>query len=156
MAIATLDAVYNNEQVFTGVVKIRKGTAAKLILNSGTLSDLHFWFHHYAVRIRNRVPPLDPNATQTIQICTLIIEHTGDGARQVVVDGVASTLGMLSPLAVAWGALQLRYSRTFVHKGFGVESFSLTDALYMTLCFGGALYSVGYLGLRLAFAHIGI
>ena len=34
MAIATLDKVFSNEDVFTGVVKIRKGLACKLILES--------------------------------------------------------------------------------------------------------------------------
>ena len=44
MAIATLDHCFNNRLLFTGVVKIRKGMAAKLLLNSSTLEEVRGWF----------------------------------------------------------------------------------------------------------------
>ena len=43
MAIATLAELYNNPQVFTGVVKIRKGLAARMILDSNTEDGVYKW-----------------------------------------------------------------------------------------------------------------
>lgn len=74
MAIATLDKVYDNEDVFTGVVKIRKGLACKLILDSTNLQNLHATFAHFAAAISRRVAPADPSATRTLQICQQIQE----------------------------------------------------------------------------------
>ena len=48
MAIATLAAVYNNPKVFTGVVKVRKGLAAKLILYDLPLEDTLKYFKKYS------------------------------------------------------------------------------------------------------------
>ena len=42
MAIATLEACFDNPQPFTGVVKIRKGLTARL--DSASLDGVHFWF----------------------------------------------------------------------------------------------------------------
>jgi len=51
MAIATLADLYDNPKVFTGVVKIRKGMAAKLILDTKSTGGLHKWFYHLAKNI---------------------------------------------------------------------------------------------------------
>ncbi len=56
MAIATLAELYNNPQVFTGVVKIRKGLAVLLINDTTTEADLHKWFHKFATEILSKVP----------------------------------------------------------------------------------------------------
>jgi farnesyl-diphosphate farnesyltransferase len=48
MAIATLAAVFNNPKVFTGVVKVRKGLAARLILYDLSLEDSLKYFGKYA------------------------------------------------------------------------------------------------------------
>jgi farnesyl-diphosphate farnesyltransferase len=48
MAIATLAAVFNNPKVFTGVVKVRKGLAARLILYDLSLDDTLKYFKKYA------------------------------------------------------------------------------------------------------------
>ncbi|EEC47592.1 predicted protein, partial [Phaeodactylum tricornutum CCAP 1055/1] len=45
MAIATLDKCYHNVNVFTGVVKIRKGLSCKLLLRTNTLSQVHETFY---------------------------------------------------------------------------------------------------------------
>jgi len=45
MAIATLDKCYANPKVFTGVVKIRKGTSCKLILRTNNLDEVHETFY---------------------------------------------------------------------------------------------------------------
>ncbi len=48
MAIATLAAVFNNPKVFTGVVKVRKGLAARLILYDLSLEDTLKYFKKYS------------------------------------------------------------------------------------------------------------
>ncbi len=48
MAIATLAAVYNNPKVFTSVVKVRKGLAARLILYDLPLEDTLTYFKKYS------------------------------------------------------------------------------------------------------------
>lgn len=54
MALSTLEKLYNNPSVFTGVVKIRKGLACKLMQKSSTLTDLHETFYTFSERILNR------------------------------------------------------------------------------------------------------
>ena len=54
MALSTLEKLYNNQSVFTGVVKIRKGLACKLMQKSSTLTDLHEIFYAYSERILHR------------------------------------------------------------------------------------------------------
>ena len=51
MALSTLEKLYNNPSVFTGVVKIRKGLACKLMQKSSTLMDLHETFYTFSERI---------------------------------------------------------------------------------------------------------
>jgi farnesyl-diphosphate farnesyltransferase len=48
MAIATLAVVFNNPKVFTGVVKVRKGLAARLILYDLSLEDTLKYFKKYS------------------------------------------------------------------------------------------------------------
>ena len=43
MAIATLELLYDNYDVFTGVVKIRKGTAVQILLGTQTMGDVYAW-----------------------------------------------------------------------------------------------------------------
>ena len=81
MAIATLADLYNNPKVFTGVVKIRKGMAAKLILDTKTPGGLHKWFNLLTKDILSRVHDSDPNAVSTKLICNKIIRITAKNAR---------------------------------------------------------------------------
>ncbi|CAB9496212.1 Squalene synthase [Seminavis robusta] len=48
MAMATLAKCYDNANVFTGVVKIRKGLSAKLILKANTLDGVYAIFYQQA------------------------------------------------------------------------------------------------------------
>jgi farnesyl-diphosphate farnesyltransferase len=54
MALATLEKLYNNPSVFTGVVKIRKGLACKLMQRSSNIADLHETFYVFCQRILRR------------------------------------------------------------------------------------------------------
>ena len=153
MAIATLAEVYNNPKVFTGVVKIRKGLAAKMILTSSTLEGLESWFHVLAKDIRKRVPPNDPNATSTISTCNKIIRRTAGGARATFIFNFASTLGWLSPIAIGVGYIGLYRSTTMVwNSNLLYSSGSLVDGMNATLIFGGSFYFIGYM-LIMKFFH---
>jgi farnesyl-diphosphate farnesyltransferase len=55
MAIATLDKCFNNYDVFTGVVKVRKGLAVRMILDSKTIQGVEYWFRTFANQIKSKV-----------------------------------------------------------------------------------------------------
>lgn len=105
MAIATLSDLYNNPKVFTGVVKIRKGLTAKLILESKNIRGLHIWFNKLSNDILSRysmtqyhihtyfktvytcrIPEGDPSAQKTREICLKINDitarHTDNAAQK--------------------------------------------------------------------------
>jgi len=56
MAIATLAVVFNNPKVFTGVVKVRKGLAARLILYDLSLEDTLKYFRKYSRVFLRKLP----------------------------------------------------------------------------------------------------
>lgn len=64
MAVATLAAVYNNLDVTHKVVKIRKGTTVKLILESRTYPGVVRIFRHYIRIINHKSRVNDPNYLQ--------------------------------------------------------------------------------------------
>lgn len=80
MAIATLEKCYKNSDVFTGVVKIRKGLSCKLILNSTNLHGVHAAFYHFAKQINDKAEPTDPSYDRTKLICLKIMDITSKGA----------------------------------------------------------------------------
>ena len=51
MAIATLAACYNNPRVFTGPVKIRKGQAVELIMESTCIPNVHRVLAHHTHQV---------------------------------------------------------------------------------------------------------
>lgn len=61
MAIATLAEVFQNENIFKKNVKIRKGTACKLILNARTFEDVLNVFSDYLRIIHHKCPVSDPH-----------------------------------------------------------------------------------------------
>lgn len=74
MAIATLAECYNNENVFKGVVKIRRSKTAQLVLSTKHMDALYIVFFDYARRMLNTVEPHDPNADCTREILNQIID----------------------------------------------------------------------------------
>jgi farnesyl-diphosphate farnesyltransferase len=70
MAIATLEAVFRNPKVTTGVVKITKGDACKLMMESSqnlrTVCDI---FQRYTRRIHKKNTPKDPNFLEISIAC---------------------------------------------------------------------------------------
>ena len=82
MAIATLDKCYHNEDVFTGVVKIRKGLSCQLINDTTDIFGVHGIFNRFATSITQKAEKFrtkghtDPSFERTIKACGTIIELT--------------------------------------------------------------------------------
>lgn len=87
MAIATLDEVYNNPEVFRGVVKIRKGLACRMILESGDLEGIFAWFNKLSSAIAKRVPASDPCASRTAEVCKIAMEMTNPSGKADAMSG---------------------------------------------------------------------
>ena len=112
MAIATLEKCYSNSDVFTGVVKIRKGTSCKLLLRTNTLDEVHDTFYVYANAIiatanKNRVEGvMDPSYERTIKACENILDLTAAGhTRQIRTRGIPLFLAAVPVIAL--GCTQL-------------------------------------------------
>lgn len=101
MAIATLNELYDNPKVFTGVVKIRKFAAAQLILDTQTVTGLHKWFYVMSKRILKKVPSSDPNAAKTIAVCEKIIELTQEHGSKGVFSAYLGALSLFVPVPMA-------------------------------------------------------
>jgi farnesyl-diphosphate farnesyltransferase/isopentenyl-diphosphate delta-isomerase type 1 len=126
MAIATLDKCYHNVNVFTGVVKIRKGLSCKLLLRTNTLSQVHETFYTMAQSIRRQAQTaqrqgfVDPSHARTVRICDTILELTAPLAvpriqsRHVRVWG-AAVLGTL-----AWAVPHVRNRRPSTDRPGGL------------------------------------
>jgi farnesyl-diphosphate farnesyltransferase len=117
MAIATLSELYNNPKVFTGVVKIRKGLAVKLILDTTTVGGLHKWFFVFAKDILARVPENDPHAAETIAICKEIIRLTKKEGQTAVVYGYAQALVWVAGLVLTALIYELSHKMAVVQGG---------------------------------------
>jgi farnesyl-diphosphate farnesyltransferase len=82
MAIATLEKCYVNPDVFTGVVKIRKGTSCKLLLKTNTLAEVHATFYQFAGSILKKAKAnrakgvMDPSYSRTVKACVAILDLT--------------------------------------------------------------------------------
>lgn len=88
MAIATLDKCFHNSDVFTGVVKIRKGLSCKLINNTNDIEGVHTVFHQFATKISKQALRAklsgfeDPSFEQTMRVCDTICDLTKVAAGQ--------------------------------------------------------------------------
>jgi len=80
MAVATLDKLYGNADVFTGVVKIRRGLSCRLMQQCGNVAALHAIFHQFAANILKRVQVTDPNYERTVAACRTVLDLTQDAA----------------------------------------------------------------------------
>jgi farnesyl-diphosphate farnesyltransferase len=110
MAIATLDKCYSNNKVFTGVVKIRKGTSCKLLLRTNTLDEVHDTFYQFSEAIvrkamaKRRMGVVDPSYERTMKACETIQELTSSGhTRQMSKRRVPFVLGGLL-MAISFGS----------------------------------------------------
>lgn len=60
MAVATLAKLYNNQNVLTGVVKVRKGLAARLMIYNVTINDVYKYFRKGIKTIEKKNKPGTP------------------------------------------------------------------------------------------------
>ncbi|KAL2306998.1 hypothetical protein Nmel_004949 [Mimus melanotis] len=72
MAIATLAACYNNQQVFRGVVKIRKGQAVTLMMDATNIQAVKAIMYQYVEEIYQKIPSTDPSSNKTQQVVASI------------------------------------------------------------------------------------
>ena len=68
MAIATLAKLYNNPKVLKGVVKVRKGLAAKLMIYEITLDDVFKYFRKNIRIIEKKNKPDTPYYQETVEM----------------------------------------------------------------------------------------
>jgi farnesyl-diphosphate farnesyltransferase len=73
MAMATLAKIYNNPNVYTEVVKIRKGIAAVLMLHTNDMESVHKVIEKSANDILRKLDRDDPNYDVTKERCHSII-----------------------------------------------------------------------------------
>ncbi|XP_040204292.1 squalene synthase-like isoform X2 [Rana temporaria] len=72
IAIATLAACYNNQQVFEGVVKIQKGQVETLVMDITDMQAVRAITRQYVEEIYRKIPPTDPSSEQTQNILATI------------------------------------------------------------------------------------
>ncbi|MCO5615050.1 hypothetical protein L7F22_069338 [Adiantum nelumboides] len=66
MAIGTLAVCYNNNNVFRGVVKIRRGLTAKIMDQTHTMGDVYGAFYDFSSMLAMKIDKNDPSAQQTL------------------------------------------------------------------------------------------
>ena len=114
MAIATLDKCYHNKDVFSGVVKIRKGMSCALINGTTDISGVHGIFHRFASSILRKAELSrmkgfeDPSYDRTVKACNTILELTETEAkRSANYSSIINSTLLLSAAAV--GCLTYKY-----------------------------------------------
>jgi hypothetical protein len=153
MAIATLADLYDNPKVFTGVVKIRKGMAAQLILDTKSTGGLHKWFNILARDILKRINREDPSALKTTKICNKIIAITDSASKAAILGSYAQVMNTLSPsvIIISGYHLLMRDSSLVTNVDLMRKLTNLFSALLTPLdwvaaiCFSGAIaFILGY------------
>jgi len=117
MAIATLDKCFHNSDVFTGVVKIRKGLSCKLINGTTDLDSVHAIFHSFALTILEKARVAreggfeDPSYHRTVKACETILKitDTGTTATQKIMNPFSLLLIPIG-VAMAFGVYESNFS----------------------------------------------
>lgn len=102
MAIATLAEVYDNKNVLKGVVKIRKGLSAKMMLNASSVDHVSQYFHEGLTVIRDKArakighsPEEEVILQQTLaiaeQMLTMTNVQSSSGTLSWILAGAAAT-----------------------------------------------------------------
>ena len=74
MAMATLVKIYNNPQVFTENVKVRKGLAARLMVETNDMESLTYFLEKFTHKLMGKLSIGDPNYLITKKRLHRIIE----------------------------------------------------------------------------------
>lgn len=152
MAIATLADLYGNPKVFTGVVKIRKGMAAQLILDTKSTGGLHKWFNLLARDILKRVKRSDPSAMKTRRICRTIIDITDSQGKAAIIGAYAQAINTIAPVVLAIAAYHLFAQNALQGSAPNALQFSMKapvletpiDFVAAVLFFGASAFILGY------------
>ena len=152
MAIATLADLYGNPKVFTGVVKIRKGMAAQLILDTKSTGGLHKWFNILSRNILSRIDPADPTAMKTRRICNTIIRITNSEGQAAIMGSYAQAMNAFSPVVVAVAAYHLFARNALQPDASNVLKFGISlpvlatplDLVAAVSFFGASAFILGY------------
>ena len=107
MAIATLEACFDNPRLFTGVVKIRKGLTARLLIDSASLDGVHYWFHELSQAVAARCPTDEPSRDKILAACAAVVEVTAP--RATAYSRKAFGMRVVAGAAVAAAAAMLTY-----------------------------------------------
>jgi len=137
MAMATLCECYNNHNVFTGVVKIRRGLSARMMLEVRDMGSFCQWTLRFANELARKVRPMkDPNAKTTLEaieriedLCSATMLKLGvtrtPQNRQpgdVIVDETPIPIGVrIALFAVFFGYFVYAWKVVAVRMTFGVE-----------------------------------
>jgi len=70
MAIATLALCYNNHDVFTSVVKMKREETDTIILTMDGKKSLYHWYYQFINNMLSKVPFGDPNRERMMEILT--------------------------------------------------------------------------------------
>lgn len=74
MAMATLVKIYNNPQVFTENVKVRKGLAARLMVETNDMETLTYFLEKFTHKLMGKLSIGDPNYLITMKRLHRIVE----------------------------------------------------------------------------------
>jgi farnesyl-diphosphate farnesyltransferase len=96
MAIATLVTLYNNPNVFKGVVKIRKGQACQIMLDSGDMVAVRKWFQHFFVQLNRALDHEDPSFEETREKLRSLYIANRDALRAEGADEGSMTRSMIT------------------------------------------------------------
>ena len=153
MAIATLADLYDNPKVFTGVVKIRKGMAAQLILDTKSTGGLHKWFYILAKDILKKIKSTDPNSMKTKKICLEIMKITENEGKAAILGNYAQGFNTISPVIIAITSYHL-FAKNVLHevKDSSIQKFvmavpkltTITDYISAILFFLAISFILGY------------
>ena len=122
MAFANLASLYGNPRVFTGIVELRVGTAAKLKLNSRTLGGFHMCINSITKKIMRNIKSSDPNAMRTRRICSNIINITNNRSKRNIIDLYLERLKVLLPSIMMISTYQLLANKVeFLEKNSFVD-----------------------------------
>lgn len=149
MAIATLSECYNNKKVYTGVVKIRKGLAARIVQDCSTMERTRKWFATFASQIMNRVEESDPNAERTIDACI----HLG-GKKDSVPGGILVVANMLALCLLVTLATRV-YGASQQRATLMPRLTSTTEVAELGIAVTLFLYLLGFGGVGIAASDFG-
>jgi farnesyl-diphosphate farnesyltransferase len=125
MAIATLAECYDNGKVFEGVVKIRRGLSARIMLSSNDTYQMGKGFKHFLIILKNKVRVQDPNHAQTKRLCNLAIEKAEnmiDRSDRGKLEKLRNSNANEEPLSIA-----VRIGLLTLFGGYAYYAFNLED-----------------------------